>query len=180
MRGIVNRCPLRYTKGMPNQHPKPLVTLKQAAGALSLVVIVSAGAYGFTRLPEPMVRTVLNVFSPLAPQTPPALDAPRISIEETRKLEGALLVDVRGSGPFDKEHIAGAISVPNHEIANQLAKLPKDRTIICYCSCPDDHLSLVAASKLIKQHGYPKAYALAGGLPRWKQLGYPLVTKAQP
>lgn len=158
---------------MPNQLPKPLLIA-------SLVVFVAAGAYGFTRLPAPVIRTVMGLFSPPSPVADPALEAPRITIEEARKLEGAILVDVRGSGPYDREHIAGAVSVPNHEIDKQLDKLPKDRAIICYCSCPDDHLSLVATSKLIKQHGYPRAYALAGGLPLWKKYGYPLVTNARP
>ncbi|MBO9542379.1 rhodanese-like domain-containing protein [bacterium] len=153
---------------MSNQLPKPVL-------AIGLALVVLAGAYGFTRLPEPVIKTVMGLFSPLSPEADPALDAPRISVEEAQKLEGALLVDVRGAGPYEQEHIAGAISAPNHELEKYLDKLPKDRAIICYCSCPNDHLSLVAAAKLIKQHGYPKAYALAGGLPRWKQLGYPLI-----
>ncbi|MNL69388.1 molybdopterin biosynthesis protein MoeB [compost metagenome] len=89
-------------------------------------------------------------------------------------------MDVRGTGPYGQEHIAGALSIPNHELSSALGKLPRESAIVCYCSCPNDHLSLVAAGKLIKQHGYPRAYALEGGLPRWKQLGYPLVTSARP
>lgn len=166
-----------YTKGMSTAPPRSRRLAARAIGAALAAALVLVGAYGFTRLPEPVVRSVLGLFSPLASSEEPALDAPRISAEEAFKLQGALLVDVRGEGPYGQEHLQGAISVPNHELEKGLDRLPKERAIVCYCSCPNDHLSLVAASKLIKQHGYPRAYALAGGLPRWKQLGYPMAGK---
>ncbi|HEX4955328.1 MAG TPA: rhodanese-like domain-containing protein [Thermoanaerobaculia bacterium] len=66
-----------------------------------------------------------------------AQDARRISAAEALKAvaEGkAVLVDVRGSGPFEAGHAKGALSIPLGELAARLKELPKDKLIIAYCT----------------------------------------------
>jgi hypothetical protein len=62
---------------------------------------------------------------------------PRISVDETRqKLEAGqlLLVDVRSKGAYDQAHIAGAISIPEEEMAERLDELPREEEIVLYCT----------------------------------------------
>lgn len=78
-----------------------------------------------------------NTALPLNTGSLPYPNVPRIGLEESQaKLaQGlALLVDVRSSEAYGKSHIAGAISIPEEEIGNQLDELPRDKEIILYCT----------------------------------------------
>ena len=50
--------------------------------------------------------------------------------------------------------------------------LPRDRTVISYCTCPDEEAS-ARLTQLLRHDGYD-AWALAGGLPAWRAAGYPM------
>jgi 3-mercaptopyruvate sulfurtransferase SseA len=70
-------------------------------------------------------------------QTVYADGARRITIVEAQELikKGqAFVVDVRNQESYDVGHIPGAKLIPSGEILNHLDELPKDKTIITYCS----------------------------------------------
>ncbi len=46
----------------------------------------------------------------------------------------AVIVDVRGEGSYEAGHVRGALSIPFNEILSRLDELPRDKTIITYCS----------------------------------------------
>ena len=46
----------------------------------------------------------------------------------------AIIVDVRNQASFDQGHIPGAKLIPAGEILNHLNELPRDKTIVTYCS----------------------------------------------
>ena len=46
----------------------------------------------------------------------------------------ALVVDVRNQSAFDVAHIPGARLIPASEILNHINELPRDKTIVTYCS----------------------------------------------
>ena len=46
----------------------------------------------------------------------------------------AIIVDVRNQASFDQGHIPGAQLIPAGEILNHLNELPRDKTIVTYCS----------------------------------------------
>ncbi|MCO4762913.1 MAG: metalloregulator ArsR/SmtB family transcription factor [Myxococcales bacterium] len=48
----------------------------------------------------------------------------------------AILVDVRPAKEFEAGHLPGAISVPLDALADHLAQLPTDRTLVAYCRGP--------------------------------------------
>ena len=52
-------------------------------------------------------------------------------LEEYRRTQNALLVDVREAGEYAAGHIPGAVNVPLSIIAE--ADLPKDRPLFLYC-----------------------------------------------
>lgn len=63
--------------------------------------------------------------------------APRIPLEtawQKYRDGSALFVDVRGRDKYDAEHIPGARSIPVDEIEQRLQELPRDRTVIFYCT----------------------------------------------
>lgn len=96
----------------------------------------------------------------------------------------ASVVDLTSSflDPAVRGRIRGALRVspnlildPNQRAADILASLPalpRDRTIIAYCTCPGEEASARLA-QLLRHEGYD-AWALAGGLPAWRAAGYPM------
>ena len=46
----------------------------------------------------------------------------------------AVVIDVRNQASFDIGHIPGAKLIPAGEILNHLNELPRDKTIVTYCS----------------------------------------------
>jgi rhodanese-related sulfurtransferase len=108
------------------------------------------------------------------------LVAARDRIESGR----ALVLDV--TSPFVQpavhSRIPGALPVdprqvldtnrPAAEVLARLPALPRDRTIIAYCTCPDEATSARVAHFLQSQ-GFD-AWALKGGLSGWRAAGYPM------
>ena len=61
----------------------------------------------------------------------------RVTPEEVRELmknSKAVLIDVRGESSYKAGHIKGALFIPFAEIRNRAKELPKDKTILTYCS----------------------------------------------
>lgn len=82
------------------------------------------------------------------------------------------ILDVRPDTEYRQGHIAGALSMPMHELAKRLRELPKRTEIVAYCRGPfcvyaDEAVALLA------QAGY-KAKRLEEGFPDWKLLDLPV------
>lgn len=99
-----------------------------------------------------------------------------VALVELDKLlsAGALLIDARSFHSYQQEHVAGALSLPFADFADQIGKfkqqIPVDQTLITYCSgygCPD---SFDLGVRLM-QEGYLDVLAYEGGLPEWKDSG---------
>jgi rhodanese-related sulfurtransferase len=50
--------------------------------------------------------------------------------------------------------------------------LAKDKTIIAYCTCPEDEASR-RLTRVLRHEGFD-AWVLEGGLPAWRAAGYPM------
>jgi rhodanese-related sulfurtransferase len=107
----------------------------------------------------------------------PSYDAVnRISVAEAHeafKNGKAIFVDVRTEPAYKAGHIKGAVLIPLNEITARAGELPKDKTIILYCSCPAEQSSLSAAQQLQSKEIRNTA-ALVGGFPAWKAAGHPV------
>ena len=93
----------------------------------------------------------------------------------------AVLVDARSSDSFAKEHIAGALPLPLEEArrsGSPLPKVPTDAVIIAYCNGFSCHDSMDLGTILIKA-GYSSVYVFEGGLPEWRDAGYPVAGGAK-
>ena len=47
---------------------------------------------------------------------------------------GAVVYDTRTKAAYDAEHIKGALSMPHDEVAGRAGELPKDKTLVFYCT----------------------------------------------
>lgn len=101
-------------------------------------------------------------------------------VKEMHDAKQAVVVDARSAANFAQGHIAGAIPLPLEEARKTLPlafklKVPKDAVIIAYCNGFSCHDSM-DLGKILMQAGYSAVYVYEGGLPEWRDAGYPVVT----
>lgn len=46
----------------------------------------------------------------------------------------AVVYDTRPKSSYDTEHIKGSLSMPYDEVANRAGELPRDKTLVFYCT----------------------------------------------
>ncbi len=87
-----------------------------------------------------------------------------------------LFVDVRSPTDFEVGHIAGAINLPDEQLAEKLPsvlpRLERARAVVVYCKSPDCGKSLWAALRL-RQHGLTQTRIYPGGWNEWAIRGLP-------
>jgi len=99
----------------------------------------------------------------------PQLDPAQVStlIAQSPK---PFLLDVRTPGEYKQAHIHGAELIPLDELGAKLARLPKERDIICVC---ESGSRSSAAARHLSSQGY-KVSNLRGGMSRWVRSGLPV------
>ncbi len=125
------------------------------------------------------VFAVVSILA-LAQEETATPNIPKISVEELRKLIDTHSPDilVLSNDPqesYDEGHIPGAISVPWAMEFRPPRNLPRNKTLILYCSCAHEEDSTDVAGKL-SRFGYRNVKVLDGGYLRWQELKYPIDT----
>lgn len=82
------------------------------------------------------------------------------------------VLDVRPREEYRSGHIAGAISLPLHELKDRLTELPRNQDIVAYCRGPYCVLAAQAVA-LLQEHGF-RAVRLEDGVPDWRAHGLPV------
>lgn len=116
-------------------------------------------------------------------QIEPLLPVPVLLEEVQQELAaGSIVVDARSPELFADGHIAGAISLPLVEaedaLSNFIAEVPKEKTIIVYCSgfgCPDSFDLAI----MLMEAGYGDVRVFEGGFPEWRDAGLPIAGAGQ-
>jgi membrane protein DedA with SNARE-associated domain/rhodanese-related sulfurtransferase len=95
------------------------------------------------------------------------------------ELTGALapfIVDLRHPLDYlpDPRVLPGAVRVGPTELALHSERIPRDRDVILYCTCPNEESSAKVAMQLHKM-GVTRVRPLRGGFDGWKVAGFPLV-----
>lgn len=85
--------------------------------------------------------------------------------------EKVLLVDVRESGEYASERIRGAKLIPLSQFNPNRIEAIADKPIVLYCQ--SGNRSRKAGQRLLEA-GVTPVIHLKGGLPAWKQAGYPV------
>jgi membrane protein DedA with SNARE-associated domain/rhodanese-related sulfurtransferase len=86
------------------------------------------------------------------------------------------IVDLRHPLDYlpDPRVLPGAVRVGPAELALHSDRIPRDRDVILYCTCPSEETSAKVAMQLHKM-GVSRVRPLRGGFDGWKVAGYPLV-----
>ena len=112
-------------------------------GVVLVVLVIGAVVLNEQRLssaaavePEEISVPVVTV-EPQPTQSIPYPEVPRITLKETQSLlekRQAVLIDVRDTAAYDQSHATGALSLPVAEMESRLNELPRDKTLILYCT----------------------------------------------
>jgi hydroxyacylglutathione hydrolase len=82
-----------------------------------------------------------------------------------------LVVDVRAPREREQKHIGGSLSIPLNRLAENLERLPKNRSLLVYCA--GGYRSSIAAS-LLQGSGFDSVCEIAGGIAAWEAAKLPV------
>ena len=80
-----------------------------------------------------------------------------------------VLVDVRETSEFDKEHIPGALLLPMSKFDPELFPSVPGKNVVLHCAIGKRSES---AGKMLINEGYDKVLHMAGGIEAWKAAGF--------
>jgi membrane protein DedA with SNARE-associated domain/rhodanese-related sulfurtransferase len=106
----------------------------------------------------------------------------RITAAELSKLieggEKPVVVDVRSpmAREEDRRFVPGALVMDVADVETNLERLPVERDIVFYCSCPNE-ASAAHVAKRLMELGYKRVRPLHGGLDAWIAAGYAVETR---
>jgi len=82
-----------------------------------------------------------------------------------------LVVDARSREAYAAAHVPGALSIPAETLAKRFADIPRDRTVVVYCSFRNPgHSVSEQVGVLLRESGYV-VKVLYGGFPAWREAG---------
>lgn len=85
--------------------------------------------------------------------------------------QAPLVVDVRAPRERDQKHIGGSLSIPLNRLAENIGRLPKNRSLLLYCA--GGYRSSIAAS-LLQGSGFDSVTEIAGGIAAWEAAKLPV------
>jgi mono/diheme cytochrome c family protein/rhodanese-related sulfurtransferase len=159
-----------YIRSLGNTAP-PVALLPEPTGKEPLVINPSGKAPSFKLRADPCPPALPGTASSCKP------DPRFVSVDQVARAVAArqrlVIIDARPTSEWRRVHIAGAVSIPYHELT-RLAELPRDGTwIVAYCACPH-HLSGIVVDELRKR-GFAYAAVLDEGINDWHRRGFPVV-----
>ena len=110
------------------------------------------------------------------------MEATRVTIDEVRQRldrgEVFTFVDTRNPKAWGeaKTKLPGAIRIPAEEVEQHLDEIPRDRSVITYCTCPNEASSAGVAQALL-DHGLKNVHPLFEGFDAWTEAGLPVDAK---
>ncbi|MBB4654270.1 membrane protein DedA with SNARE-associated domain/rhodanese-related sulfurtransferase [Xanthomonas sp. F14] len=112
-----------------------------------------------------------------------SLEHARIAVDELVPLldgDEALrptVLDIRAPGYRDLQPytIPGAVFADERQLAQILASVPRDRSVVIYCACPDEVSAAWLAGRM-RERGYGDVRPLLGGLDAWRDAGHPVTS----
>ena len=101
------------------------------------LVVLLAGCGASDAGAERVVRATLPPTAATPVVVRSAADVQRITLADAKSLLDngtAVLVDARSAKAYNYKHAAGAISLPEDEVAARASELPTDKSLIFYCT----------------------------------------------
>ena len=91
-----------------------------------------------------------------------------------------LVIDTRSHEAYAAGHIQGAVSIPGESLAKRLETVPRDKTVVVYCSFRrPGHSASEAAGVLLREAGRT-VKVLYGGFPAWREAGQAIERADEP
>lgn len=107
--------------------------------------------------------------SKLAVETDPS----DVKTDLDKGVQGILVLDARSAEKYAAGHVPGAASLPYRTITEETtARLPKDKTLVVYCTSVACNASTKAAVRLTAL-GF-RVKEMVGGIEAWVGEGYPV------
>jgi molybdopterin/thiamine biosynthesis adenylyltransferase/rhodanese-related sulfurtransferase len=132
---------------------------------------------------NPTVTALIDYehFCGIVPETPQEKNMkngiPQITVKEFKARRDAgddlFLLDVREPYEYQIAQIGGTL-IPQNDVANRLAEIPRDREIVVHCRSGARSQRI---AELLKQSGYMQVVNLAGGILAWSDEIDPKVQK---
>jgi len=115
---------------------------------------------------------------------PGGLEATRVTADEVMarlgRGEPIVFVDARNEETWEEssEKLPGALRLSPQvkDVEETLPIIPRDRSVITYCTCPHEESAARVARFLIAR-GYSDVHPLYGGLEAWRRAGGALEPK---
>jgi rhodanese-related sulfurtransferase len=85
--------------------------------------------------------------------------------------EDVVVIDLRAAEAFRAGHLPRARSLPIGELRRRQAEVPRAGRVVLYAATPEE---AAAAYQTLRDGGHRNVMVLAGGLPAWIRLGFPL------
>lgn len=85
--------------------------------------------------------------------------------------EDVVVIDLRPAEAFRAGHLPRARSVPLAELRRRESEIPRSGRVVLYAGTTEE---AAAAYQALREVGHRNVMVLAGGLPAWTRLGYPL------
>src|SRR6478752_371655 len=92
-----------------------------------------------------------------------------------RQQGGTMLIDVRETDEFQKEHAAGAVHISKGVLEMKIEKEAADAATPIVLYCGGGNRSALAAENL-QRMGYTNVASMIGGFKEWKAKGLPTST----
>ena len=129
---------------------------------VALVVSVGWAVGVGGAMPVPAVHVPAEVPLTIAPE-----DVQRY--QDAR--EDVVVIDLRPPEAFRAGHLRHARSLPLGELGRRAAEVPRAGRVVLYAATPEE---AAAAYQALRQAGHRNVMVLAGGLPSWIRLGFPM------
>lgn len=110
--------------------------------------------------------------------------APRMTADEVKRRmqagEDFVTIDTRNPRAWGESGVKArnAIRVLLEDLESELPRIPKNKSIVTYCTSPNESSSANLAQKL-REHEYERVWALQGGFDAWLNAGLPLERKTK-
>jgi rhodanese-related sulfurtransferase len=85
--------------------------------------------------------------------------------------EDVVVIDLRPPDAFRSGHVPRARSLPLGEVRRRESEIPRTGRVVLYGGTPEE---AAAAYQALREVGHRNVMVLAGGLPAWVRLGFPV------
>jgi membrane protein DedA with SNARE-associated domain/rhodanese-related sulfurtransferase len=153
----------RFFGDVLKRHPGALAEVGHSAGLLFILLLVGFFAYRVYRQ-RAFLRQIRGA---------------KIEPEELKSMldagEDVYIIDLRHPLDYlpDPRRLPGAVLFKPDTLVAEGDRIPRDRDIVLYCTCPSDATSARTALRL-RNLGIYRVRPLHNGYEGWKKLGYPL------